>query len=329
MNKTSLKDYKPIVRRFFQQTPELFNSQLIFRINEKFWQIAQKLLVPNFDMDFDDVNLSSVDLFDLNIGRRGDNLFLGYFSVHGLALIFDKYHLKEKLQEKGFKNLKFVINTDDPYVHRLLLNNRHGGKNENLIELIIKREYLKVAMPFKNPLNGKQYRMLAIEWLMMQNPRSRFSEKRPRLPSQQYPGLGIASEALELLIYACRRLGMHGIINIPNYFHNALFYSRIFYYENPVDQAKLLAIIRDTQKFKLIDIAWAIEDKALIDLRTNMPFEWFKGCQVFPLVKPLDQLYKGREYKNIVKKEMKNYNYSIDSHWKRRVTNEDKSNSNT
>lgn len=323
MNKTSLKDFKPIVQRFFRQTPELFNSQLIFKLNEKFWELAQKLLTPDFDTNFIDAGLSSINLFDLNIGQRGNNLFLGYFSSDGLAIIFEKYHLREKLEKKGFKNLKFRIITDDPYEHRMIVCNKEKDKNEKLIELVIKREYLQIKMPFKTELNNRYYQMLAIEWLMMQNPRKGFSKERPRLPSQEYPGLGIASEALELLIYACRRLGMQGIINIPNYFHNALFYSRIFHYENPTDQAKLLALIRDTQAYKLIDIVWAIEDGALIDHNTGKPFIWFKGCQVFPLVKNLNQLYQGKEYKNLVKKQMKNYHYSINKSWKRRTTNED------
>jgi len=46
---------------------------------------------PTFDFD-----LSEDDLFNVNIGNRGENLFLGYYSVKGLELILEKYKIIKK-----------------------------------------------------------------------------------------------------------------------------------------------------------------------------------------------------------------------------------------
>ena len=46
---------------------------------------------PDILGDFD---LDEGDLFNLNIGQRGDNLFLGFFYENGLRIIFEKYKVK-------------------------------------------------------------------------------------------------------------------------------------------------------------------------------------------------------------------------------------------
>lgn len=288
----------------------------MFNINEKFWEIVNRLLDIDFDQGWDDFSLAENDLYTLNIGGRGEGLFLGYYSVKGLELIFNKYHIFEKIRKKGYGNPRILLDTSDPYKHRLRVVNEEGKKPlPVLIDLIVRSETVCIDLPYKSPQNGKKYETLAIEWLQMQDVRGQFSARRPRLPGQDHPGLGIGSEALELLVIAARRVGLQGIVNIPNHFHNAYFYSRIFHYENPREQAKLKAILRDLGKMPLYKLAWAMEEGAVLDAVSNKPFEWFTGRQVFPLISGWSGMYRSRPYKKAVENYMKDYKFKLDDNW--------------
>ncbi len=288
----------------------------MFNINEKFWEIVNRLLDIDFDQGWDDFSLAEIDLYTLNIGGRGEGLFLGYYSVKGLELIFNKYHIFEKIRKKGYGNPRILLDTSDPYKHRLRVVNEEGKKPVPvLIDLIVRSETVCIDLPYKSPQNGKKYETLAIEWLQMQDVRGQFSARRPRLPGQDHPGLGIGSEALELLVIAARRVGLQGIVNIPNHFHNAYFYSRIFHYENPREQAKLKAILRDLGKMPLYKLAWAMEEGAVLDAVSNKPFEWFTGRQVFPLISGWSGMYRSRPYKKAVENYMKDYKFKLDDNW--------------
>jgi len=263
---------------------------------------------PDIVGDFD---LDENDLFNLNIGQRGDNLFLGFFSKNGLRIIFEKYKIKKKLNKLGFNNLHLDINTSDAYKHKVIVKNVVDGTEENLIELVVRKDVLEIQMPFACKLNGNKYEVLTVEWLKMQNPRDKFTAKKPKLPGQEFPGLGIGSQALELLVMAARRLGLMGVVNIPDHYHNAFFYSKIFHYENPKDEARLMAIIRDTKGYHISNVAWAIERRLLIDKNKNKLFKWFVERQVLPLTKEWRRLYASKEYKDYVKKKQKKYQFEI------------------
>jgi len=283
----------------------------MFKLSIRLKELAKRISALDWseqEMDFD---LSEEDFFNVNIGNRGENLFLGYYSLKGLEIILEKYKITKKLNKLGFTKLKLSIDTSDPFKHKIIVFNIDRGVKETLIELVVRRDYVKIDLPFSTPLNGQKYECLIVEWLKMQNPRKGFTEERPQLPGQDFPGLGIGSAALELLIMASKRLGLQGIINIPDHFHNAFFYSKLFYYENPDDQAKLLAIIREKRNRKIHNIAWAIEKEYLIDNKTGKAFKWGGKRQVLPLVKDWLQLYQSKAYKAAVDKSLKNSKYKL------------------
>lgn len=283
----------------------------MFKLRARLQQLVDRISlqeVPDIKESFD---LDEADLFNLNIGQRGNNMFLGYYSQRGLEIAMEKYKVTQKLRRKGFNNLKLKIDTSDPYKHSMMLNNHIENRIEKLVEFVVKRDFLDVDMPFKTDLNGKKYEVLIVEWLKMQNPRVDFPEKKPRLPGQEYPGLGVGSDALEMLVFAARRLGMKGIVNIPDHYHNAFFYSRLFLFEKPEDQARLMAIIRDTRGKTIKEVAWAIEEEKLIDRKLNKPFKWEIAKQILPLENKWRKLYTSWNYKNMVFKKRKDYKFKL------------------
>lgn len=283
----------------------------MFKLSPRLQELAKRISELEWPSILDDFTLEEEDFFNLNIGHRGSDLFLGYFSNRGLEIILQKYKIFPKLNAMGFNNVSLELDTSDAYKHKLMLINKDGHKNERLVEIVAKREQVIIDMPFDTPLNGKRYEMLVIEWLKMQNPRRTFTGKRPQLPGQEFPGLGIGSRALELFIVATKRLGLQGIINKPDHYHNAFFYSKFFYYENPLEQAQLLALIRDTKKYNLPEVAWAIENKNLIDLNIEKPFIWHGTRQVLPIDKKLAELFASRAYRTETKKYVNDFAYKL------------------
>ncbi len=284
-----------------------------FKIPKRYWRIAKRLTIAELqEPNGSEAFFSEKDLFEVNIAQRSEGLFLGFYSKKGIQNAFEKYGVLEDLKARGFKNLIFEIDTNDPYIHRLVIYDGKKDSNRLVVEVVLRKKIVEISMPFAHSLNGKMFETLAIEWLCMQNPYKKFSKERPRLPGQQFPGLGMASKAVEILIMTAWRLHLAGLLNTPDHFHNAYLYSRIFYYLNPEHQAKFQALYRDLKDMSIEDISWAMEWKAIVDAQTGKPAEWIIGEQIVPLHSDLKDLFESKEYHRWVEKQSKTYRFYLD-----------------
>ncbi len=282
------------------------------KIPKKYWYIAKRLSTAQLQKSSDDDSLiSEADLFNVNIGKRGRGFFLGYYSKEGLKLVFEKYDVIKLLSNKGFNEIVYELDTSDQYIHRLVVYEKYKKPDKMLIEIVLKKETVTIDMPFETKLNGKRFDTLAIEWLSMQNPHGQFTTKRPKLPGQDFPGLGISNKAVELLIIASWRLKLAGLLNTPEYYHNAYIYSKVFFYTNPEDQARLNALARDTKKYPLDVVSWAMEWGAIKDEVTAQPAKWFVAKQLVALDSELKKLFNSKMYWNIVKEKAKEYKFTL------------------
>ena len=148
--------------------------------------------------------------------------------------------------------------------------------------------------------------------MCLQNPYESFSKDRPRLPGQVYPGLGMASKSVELLMITAWRLNLAGLLNTPQHYHNAVLYSRIFYYIEPQYQAMLKAMQRDLKRFPLYKIAWAVEWGAVRHADSGETLQWPAAKQIVPLNDQLKELFSSKVYRSFVRAEAKNYHFELD-----------------
>ena len=281
--------------------------------SHKFWCIARRLHKKNLHQPkMTDLDLSEDDLFNLDIGKRGGDFFLGYYSREGVKLALEKYGVYAELKNRGFENVVTVIDTSDLYKHKISVFNEKKNQQNLLIELVLRKSFFKLNLPFHSKLNGKCFQSLTIDWLSMQNPKGAFTPRKPRLPGQKHPGLGMSIIAVELLMIICWRLKLTGLVNFPGHFHNAFLYSKIFYYLDPAAQAKYLAIKKTFKSFPLDKLSWGIDWGCVKDLNTNETFTWIVSEQIVPVDERLKKLFTGKKYKKYVNDKMKEFKFTFD-----------------
>lgn len=276
-------------------------------------QLISKRLTPHqlTQVREDDIKMDMDNLLDRDPQKRGAQFFLGYYSKSGLQLALEKYGVFDMLEKRGFGNLQLDVNTADPFLHKLCIYSEKKDKKHLLVEIVLKRKHLTISPPFPSKVTGKNFEFLCVEWLTLQNPKAKFSADRPPLPGQRYPGLGAANSVYELLVLACKRLRLAGILNIPEYFHNAHIYSKTFKFWNPKYEGKKIALQRDLLKdHPLSDISHAIDLQCVRE--NDKPFKWFISELIMPLDKNLQDYLSSSEYKKHVREEARQYAYTLD-----------------
>lgn len=220
--------------------------------------------------------------------------FLEFYSQQGLADALERYGTFERLRKRGFS----------PYLtfHRLdrerhMLTISDGEQGETLIELVGRLAFLKAKQTHDGIYSNDTLSMLAIEWLLLQNPRARFTTERPRLPGQRYPGLGIGREIVTLLEIMTERLEREGMVAIPEHYHNGFLYDRRFRFYSPEREGELKALERDLSALTLAEASWAVEKGLVIDEATGKPYQWKGEEMIWPRVARLKDYFDSDEYK--------------------------------
>ena len=245
--------------------------------------------------------------------ERGSLFFLGYYSRDGIYYALERYGIFEELRKRGFDDFILELDTHDPYRHRLVLYYEKKDDQHLLAEVVLKRKVITLNAPVVSHLSGKQYEVLQVEWLVLQNPQKAFTPERPRLPGQVYPGLGMGEMVVTLLMIVCWRLRLAGVLNVPEHFHNAYMYSSVFYYLNPEYNGRLKAMARDLlnkEKHHLAKVSWAVDFGCVRENGT--PFQWFTAEQIIPIHKELKEYFRSAEYQELETAARKKFRYTLD-----------------
>lgn len=276
---------------------------------QKFQRISETLSEGQLrQLNPDEQLISAEDLLGSN--AQSSLFFLGFYSQSGLELAMRRYGVFEAFERLGFENIRLLVDTKDPYRHRLAIYSHPEDDVEMLLaELVLRRQETKIKL---GGSTAKPFNVLYIEWLTLRNPNGIFTQKRPKMPGQEFPGLGGGRLTLELLVIACKRLGLSGIANVPEHFHNAHLYSRQFSYIDPVAEGKRRAIASDLMPaFSLAEISWGIDLNCVTE--NGNPFTWFTQPQLFPLIDELKSYFETQEYTQQLFEAQKTYRYVLDT----------------
>jgi acetoin utilization deacetylase AcuC-like enzyme len=207
------------------------------------------------------------DLADaLGLRTTRTRLLLDYYTAQGLEYGFHRYGILEHIRRLGYDQFRVAI--DQASVGDCLrLWGRFRGAEHLLVECVL--EVCEIATR----------RVLYVHWLMLSNPRARFDARRPRLPGQEQPGLGLAREAGEMLARMARRLGLAGVAFRPAWYHTAFSGRYHFQFVDPARQGRFEAAVRDLGGVSLLEAT-----TALAEGRVHMngePYRWEADEMVF------------------------------------------------
>jgi hypothetical protein len=217
--------------------------------------------------------------------------FLDFYSRQGICHGLQAYGIDAVLSRLGLGSYTVHLTSPDPFSHRMQV--LHEGREDNahrLIDLSISVKRSSARSILESEVNDIDLDLLQIEWLGMQNPVGSFSPRRPPLPGQQYPGLGIGFTMHNIILLMAKRTHRDGTLNTPERFHLAALYSRYGYrFVDYMKQRQLETIAKATSHLPLCVVAWAAE-RGMLRLG-GTSWRYSPGLMIAPVSKRMKRLF--------------------------------------
>jgi len=201
------------------------------------------------------LSLSDADMYDQLYGTKSSSLFLGRFTLARIEELFDEYGIFDSLRKRSLWPVKIELLTPEQYQYHLRMLLEQG---ELAGELLIREGRFTPKKHYVGDIEVGSLEMFFIEWIMMQNPLERFTPERLPLPGQRHPPLGVGRKVQDLLERACRVAERDGLLNFPEFFHNAVLYMERYHFYDPKKEAEVMAVKRDLADLSLLELAWAV-----------------------------------------------------------------------
>jgi hypothetical protein len=230
----------------------------------------------------DDWGLTPEDLAAAG-GVRARSRFLGFYTPQGLELAIERSGLLDRVRARGFRELTLDLDLDHPGGETVRV--RSSRSSEPLIELRARID--RGTVP--------EMAMLRVEWLLLQNPFARFTSERPRLPGQRFPGLGLLQDVVALLVVACERLHLDGILFVPAHYHTAAQGKRLLRFLSPEHEGLFNALQAALAPFPLAEASAAVERGRVVDA-AGAVFAWRPMEMVLPVSERLKERLAAPEY---------------------------------
>ena len=231
--------------------------------------------------------LSEEDLVGVRPQAAAPGRFLGHLSRNGVELLLERSGILPELRAKGFRSLDVTLQAAAAGTgHTLRVT---SGRGELLVELRAGRS--RAAVP------GLE--VLAIEWLLLQDPRAAFLRRRPRLPGQQHPGLGLLKALLGCLVLLCEEHGLDGIHFVAAHYHIAMQSRRVVRLLHPSDEARVRACSAALDGLALAEAASALAEGRVLR-GDGQPFVWEPVPCVLPVSPLLAERVSGAAYERAV-----------------------------
>lgn len=212
-----------------------------------------------------------------------DTGVLGHYSPQGLELLFERLGVYERLRSLGFTSPVVEVAAGVNGQHTVRVFGARG-RRDLLIELRLGRS--RSAVP------GCE--VAFVEWLLLQNPRSRFRPDRPPLPGQQHPGLGMLGLMAGTLVLACEQAGLDGVAHVLSHYHLAMVGRWHLRFLDAAAQARFDALGVALEGLSLADAERALAAGRVVD-ETGAAVRWTAALAVMPVRERLRHMVEGAE----------------------------------
>lgn len=251
---------------------------------------------------------TSADLLDQLTDKKSPTLWLGHYTEHEILHLLEKFGILPMLKEKGFANLLIVIESLDSFAQALRIFKEEAVADNLLAEFRLG----EVAFSHQHLAINTPLAMLKIEWLMLQNPLAEFSPSRPRLPGQHHPGLGLGKQTVQFLVHLAEAHHLAGVLNFPEFFHNAYLYLEYFHFCDPRLKGIVLALRRDLLELSLAELSWAVYLGCVDDANSGQTYEWQADALVLPLDEKLKKHFSSAAYEQSVYRTLAKARFVLD-----------------
>jgi acetoin utilization deacetylase AcuC-like enzyme len=196
---------------------------------------------------------------ELGLRPRRRRVLLGFYTAAGIEHAFYRYGILDHLERLGYRQFRAEFDASGAG-ERVRVLGQAGGQEHVLVEAVLDRHHVAGA------------EVLYIHWLSLRHPRAHFSERRPRLPGQDVPGLGLSREIGTMLARMAIRLGLAGVAFRPSHYHVAYAARHEFHFVDPERQGRFEALVRDLSGVPLLEATTAVaEGKVRLD---GAPYVW-------------------------------------------------------
>lgn len=215
-------------------------------------------------------DLAMVDLSkELNTALSPQDMVFGKFAKSEIIGIMRESNLLPMIEARGYHDTKIEINVLSDLDNRIFVKTQ---ADEVLVHMRLK------FSDFAMGRDMLEYKMVYIDWLLTQNVRLRpGTYKKNLFFGQEYPGLAIFVEITEFIRLLTKKLGAHGVFNIPEYFHDAVLFRNNFRYLDPRREGEFRALLDLSPKIRIRDLSNAIHNRQLVWKETGLEFQWFHG----------------------------------------------------
>ena len=176
------------------------------------------------------------------------------YSRGGLEHALRAYGTLERLEGRGLGKLSVNLDLGDPFAPTIRVRS-------DLFAAPVVEVSLRQASGHQLGLGRAvaDVPLLFLESLLLQNPGRQFDWHRPPLPGQQFPGLSLSGEVIQLLLLMAKRVGAEGMALRPSSFHAAWAYARHFVFVDGEAQARFDALRREPRLRPLWLLSWALD----------------------------------------------------------------------
>jgi hypothetical protein len=222
------------------------------RVQPRLWRIYRRMDLAALTED-DDAE-DERDALGLATLEGRTHLAWGTYSRRGLEHALRAYGSLDRLQARGLGKLSVSLDLSDPFTPIIVVRS-------DSFDAPVVRASLRQANGHQLGLGRavSDVPLLFLDSLLLQNPGRHFDWNRPPLPGQQFPGLSLSGEVIQLLLLMARRVGAEGMALRPSSFHAAWAYARHFAFVDGKAQGRFDALRGEPRLRPLWLLSWALD----------------------------------------------------------------------
>jgi hypothetical protein len=223
--------------------------------------------------------------------------FLGRFNQAALERELEAAGILAALEARGYPKVDIRADAVGGE-HRLRI--LAPGAEEPLLELSVSEMSVVVDDPVLRDQGMDLLYVLSVHWFALQNPGAPFAPQRPRLPGQRHPGLGFGRRFYGRLTTWAHEWGKDALLNFPEYYHNAVFYSSMFRFVTPARQGRVEALRRDLGALHVCEASAAVDEGRVVEEPGGKPFRWEAAEMISPVTASVTNALESDAYKQTV-----------------------------